>query len=521
MTDNNIKAIYMKNAAINKTRLRRIALSILILLFANTFYMCEEEQPVLRKSKSEQQVITQYILDERNADLYSEFGEALKASGLSNLLAVRGPFTLFLPTNEAMYEYYLENNISSYSDLDSLALRALILNHLVGLEIVTNDIGLGTLPDTNARGDYLSTELPGSDIIVNKIAKVVDRDIYTANGVIHAVDKVLAPIEDDVYTILKNTPGYSIFLAGLEMTGLMDTLKIIRFPYGPRYARTRFTILAVADTLYQNKGINSIDDLINYYTDEPDSITKLENGFYRYMEYHCLGGTYYFTQLVTKLYPILSYDNNLSVTISDDYKINLNSQTGEYTGFLLDESNIPAKNGVIHTVNDLLPVTLPEPMAITFEVTDYFDFKQGDYYKLHHYAKFSDGQNTFEKIKWGGDFLQYYYKDHDSPSEQMINYDCLNMNGYWWIEVTVPKIMKGKYRLEAYTFVGTDYTDCLVYIDDVLQEDLFDMGREGSSPSLTTIADVDWDKTEEHKVKLVGINASLFFWDYILFTPLD
>jgi uncharacterized surface protein with fasciclin (FAS1) repeats len=165
MTDNNVKTIYMKNAAINKTRLRRIVLSILILLLANTFYMCEEEQPVLRKSKSEQQVITQFILDERNADLYSEFGEALKASGLSSLLAVRGPFTLFLPTNEAMDEYYLENNISSYSDLDSLTLRALVLNHLVGLEIVSNDIGLGTLPDTNSRGDYIATEFLGSDII--------------------------------------------------------------------------------------------------------------------------------------------------------------------------------------------------------------------------------------------------------------------------------------------------------------------------------------------------------------------
>ena len=509
----------MRNVASKKTRLKRIVLSILILLFANTFYMCEEEQPVLRKSKSEQQVITQYILDERNADLYSEFGEVLKITGLSNLLAVRGPFTLFLPTNDAMQEFYLENNINSYADLDSSALRALILNHLVGLRIISNDIGLGTLPDTNARGDYIATEFLGSDIIINKTAMIIDRDIYTANGVIHAINKVLDPIEDDVFTVLQNTPGYSIFTAGLETTGLADTLKIIRFPYGPRYARTRFTILAIADTLYQQNGINSIDDLISYYTDEPDSITQLQNDFYRYMEYHCLGGTYYLSQLVTKLYPILSYDNNLSVTISDDYKINLNSQTDEYTAFVLKESNIPAKNGVIHTVNDLLPVTLPEPMAITFEVTDFFDFKQGDYYRLHHYAKFSDGENTFEKIKWGGDFLQYYYKTHDSPSENMINYDCLNMNGYWWIEITVPKIMKGRYELEAYTFIGTDYTDCLVYIDDVLQEELFDMGREGSSPSLTTIAHVDWEKTEEHKIKLVGINASLMFWDYILFTP--
>ncbi len=520
MTDNK-KIIIMKNVANNKTMLKRIILSILMLLFANTFFMCEEDQPVLRRSKADKQVITQYILDENNSDLYSEFGEVLKLTGLNNLLAVRGPFTLFLPTNDAMNEYYQDNSVNSYSEMDPLTLRKMILNHLVAQYITSNEIGLGTLRDTNSLGDYIATEFLGSDIILNKIAKIIDRDIYTANGVVHAIDKVLSPIEDDVYSVLENNPGYSIFTTGLQMTGLMDTLKIISFPYGPRYARTRFTILAVADTLYQQYGINTINDLINYYTDEPDNITQLENGFYRYMEYHCLGGTYYLSQLETKLYPILSYDNNISVRIAEDYKINLVSSTNEYTGFVLKESNIPAKNGVIHTVNNLLPVTTPEPMPIIFEVTDFFDFKQGDYYRLHHYAKFSDGQNTFEKIKWGGDFLQYYYKDHDSPSTNMINYDCLNMNGYWWIEITVPKIMKGKYTLEAFTFIGTDYTDCLVYIDDVLQDELFDMGREGSSPSLTKIADVDWEKTEEHKVKLVGINASLMFWDYIKFTPLD
>jgi uncharacterized surface protein with fasciclin (FAS1) repeats len=520
MTDNK-KIMFMKNILSKKMRLKKIIISIIILLVANTFYMCEEEQPVLRRSKSDRQVITQYILDEVNADLYSEFGEILQITDLINLLAVRGPFTLFLPTNDAMQKFYQDNNISSYLDLDSVTLRKLVLNHLVGQEIISNDIGLGALRDTNALGDYIATEFLGSEIIVNKIAMIIDRDVYTANGVIHVIDKVLNPIEDDVYTVLKNTPGYDIFVTGLERTGLMDTLKIIRFPYGPRYARTRFTVLAVADTLYYKHGINSIEDLINYYTDQPDNITELENGFYRYMEYHCLGGTYYLSQLETRLYPILSYDNNISVHIDDDYKINLNSQTREYTGFLLKESNIPAKNGVIHTVNDLLPVTTPEPLTIIFEVTDYFDFKQGDYYRLHQYAKFSDGENTFEKIKWGGDFLQYYYKDHDSPSENMINYDCLNMNGYWWIEVTVPKTMKGKYTLEAYVFVGLDYTDCIVYIDDVLQDELFNMRVDASSPSHVKIADVDWDKTEEHKIKLVGINASLFFWDYIRFTPID
>ena len=200
MIDNIKKYILMKDLLSKTTRLKRIILNVLILLLANTFYMCEEEQPVLRKSKSDRQVITQYILDDRNADMYSEFGEVLMFSGLNNFLAVRGPFTLFLPTNDAMNEYYQENNVGSYSDLDAQTLRKLILNHLVAQYITSNEIGLGTLRDTNALGDYIATEFLGSDIIINKKATIIDRDIYTANGVIHAINKVLTPFEDDVYT---------------------------------------------------------------------------------------------------------------------------------------------------------------------------------------------------------------------------------------------------------------------------------------------------------------------------------
>jgi hypothetical protein len=89
------------------------------------------------------------------------------------------------------------------------------------------------------------------------------------------------------------------------------------------------------------------------------------------MEYHCLGETYYLNNLNTKLYPILSYHNNISITIdNEDYKINLNKSTGQYTGFYISQSNNTAKNGVVHTIYGLLPVFEPEPQQIIWETTD-------------------------------------------------------------------------------------------------------------------------------------------------------
>ena len=154
-----------------------------------------------------------------------------------------------------------------------------------------------------------------------------------------------------------------------------------------------------------------------------------------------MGGTYYFNDLNTQIYPILSYDNNISVRVDTDYKLNTDFVTGKYTGFIQEESNIPAKNGTVHTLNDLLPVFQPEPTVIVFETTDYFDMKQGDYFGKY-YMRWFDGQNTFEYIKWEGSYMLYYFKDHDTG--KLLNDDCLSMSGWWWVEITTPKIMKGK-----------------------------------------------------------------------------
>ncbi len=475
-----------------------------LLLFALMLFGCNTE-PQLWVVKSTQQVITEYVATNPE---FSEFNKLLEKTGLNSLLSVRGPFTLFLPSDTEMKAYYSEKGVNSYTDFSDEFLKELVLNHVIGSNIETGDIGLGAIRDPNAIGDYIVTEFQGADIILNKYSKIIKRDILASNGVIHHIDKVLDPITKSVYEVLAENPSFSLFTEGLIRTNLKDTLQTITFPYGNQIARTRFTIMAVADSTFNRYGITNIDQLIAYFTNQPDSITFLDNDFYRYMEYHCLANTYYLSDLSTKLYPTITYDFNLAITVDTDYKINPD-KNNNYTKFVVDQSNLPGKNGTIHTVAGLMPSTQPSPTTITWETTDHFDLKQGDYY-LKNYKRWFDGQNTFANIKWEGDYLLYYYKE-DVVQD---NWDCLAMSGWWWCEVTTPKIMKGKYKVSGNIWSGQ--IDYAVYVDGVNTA----LIKQSDPARTTTWAEVDWGKTETHKIKVFATSPGLLFWDTVIFTPI-
>jgi len=479
-----------------------------LVLFALILFGCQQE-PVLWKVNSIQQVISEYVASKEE---FSEFNKILESTGLNSLLAVRGPYTLFLPSDELMKAYYTEKGVKSYTEFSEEKLKTLALNHIIDFRVESGSIGLGAISEPNAIGDFIVTEFEGADIILNKYSKIIKRDILASNGVVHHIGKVLDPITKNVYEVLKENNGYKIFTQGLERTKLKDTLQTISFMYGKRPARTRFTILAVADTTFNRFGITTIDQLIAQYTNSPDSLTYKNNGFYRYMEYHCLANTYYLSDLKlnANLYPTLTYDNNVSITVDTDYKISVDAKTKEYTPFVIDQCNNPAKNGTVHTVAGLVPVEQPRPVVLVFETTDHFDMKQGDYY-TKYYERWFDGQNTFANIKWEGDYLLYYFKRNHG----LIKDDALSMSGWWWVEVTTPKIMKGKYKISGNIWSGQiNYT---VYVDGVNTA----LVKSSDPANSYTWAEVEWNTTASHKVKIVNTSPGLLFWDTIIFTPIN
>jgi uncharacterized surface protein with fasciclin (FAS1) repeats len=460
---------------------------------------------------SDQKVITDIVAD---SSKYSEFFQMMENTSLDAFLSIRGPYTLFLPDNEAMFEYYALKGVNSLSDFSNEEQRKLIHNHTILAEIYANDIGLGAIREPNALQDKLATEFDGSEIIINKSSRITKRDIKAANGLIHEIDKVIDPLSKSLFEIIESNPDFSLFTEGLEITGIKDTLNLIEFPWGNKTARTKFTILAVPDTVFHRYGISTIDQMIDYFTDEKDKITDIDNGFYQYIEYHCLNGEYYLSDFETQLYPILSFNNNIRLTVDDpdiiDYLINFSSTDSTYTGFYIEYSNVPARNGAFHVINDLLPVEDPEPTVIIFDTCEQFELMQGDFY-MKHYKKFYDGQNDFKNIKFEGDYLQYYYKDHNAPVQ--VNFDGLQMIGFWWIEVTTPKVMKGKYELTGYVWGGRV---CDIYIDDVR---VGHIGRDDEDRLPWGV--YEWTETTEHKIRMVAKAYSTIFWDTIELTPVE
>jgi uncharacterized surface protein with fasciclin (FAS1) repeats len=501
----------MTTKSIHKIFCNLKRLAIFVTLISLMISSCKQD-PVLWKVDSTDQVASDYI---KSKPEFSEFAKLVEVTGLESLLGIRGPYTVMLPNNDAMFTYYSLKGVKSLMNFDEKFRKNLVLNHIITNEIQTGEMGLGALRDTNAIGDFLVTEFQGSDIILNKESKIIDRDVRLANGYIHIIDRVIDPITKDIFTVVDEDPSYEIFSEGLKMTGLKDTLQQISFPYGTKSARTRFTILAVPDTIYQRNGINNVNDLIKYTGANPDSVTFLNNPFYRYMEYHCLAGTYYLSDLDTKLYPILSHDNNVSMTIDTDYKINYISKLKKYTAFIIPASNTPAKNGAIHAINGLLPVIEPDPTTILFETTDFFDLKQKDCFRKY-YDKWQDGKNSFAKIHWVGNYMQYYYK----LTPENMNYDALQMFGYWSISVTFPKVMKGKYTVSVYQPAwGDAIAPCRVYLDGVRTEYDYKTSATGGVAGLQKIADADFKTTAEHTITLENFLWGGCWWDYAKFEP--
>jgi uncharacterized surface protein with fasciclin (FAS1) repeats len=111
-------------------------------------------------------------------------------SGLLVTLRDGGPFTVFAPVNEAFDALPFETYISVVEDNATLT-TVLTLHVVPGVYKSTDLMDLAGQTLTTVQGGKLLVEMDGDDIVVGG-AKVVAPDIMASNGVVHAVDSVIA-----------------------------------------------------------------------------------------------------------------------------------------------------------------------------------------------------------------------------------------------------------------------------------------------------------------------------------------
>ena len=339
--------------------------------------------------------ISSYL--ETRSDEFSEWIAVLKYADLYNAVnQASSYFTVLTPTNEAMHKFYEKKKVSSIQELGKEYARSLAEYHIVNDSVNLNTfVQGGKLEKKTLSDDYLSVSFDEdseeggfNSIYLNNEAHVKELAIQVSNGYVYVLDDVMSPLVENVYErINESAEKYSLFIEALECTGWKDSLSVIYDEIKQEdntviQQKRNYTLLAVSDETYHSAGITSVVDIATKVGATGSDYTNSTNELFRYVAYHILGGSYSifdfnnFTGGTTTRLWTTKANAVLEASLQDGNKLYLNYE-GEIDGksvkasFIEDNSDIQAKNGIIHEVNGWLPLWESEiPVLVEWDFCD-------------------------------------------------------------------------------------------------------------------------------------------------------
>jgi uncharacterized surface protein with fasciclin (FAS1) repeats len=185
--------------------MRRTAIAVVSVAAALTLSACSsssdqattaESSAALSKGSIEDADETGAIFSETIVDLaskdpanFSTLVAAINAAGLVETLNGEGPFTVFAPTNAAFAELPAGVLDALLLPENKDVLTQILTYHVVPGQVMAADVTDGDVATVEGQSVTLST----ADGVTVNGAKVIQADVVTSNGVIHAIDAVLLP----------------------------------------------------------------------------------------------------------------------------------------------------------------------------------------------------------------------------------------------------------------------------------------------------------------------------------------
>ncbi|MBR4644986.1 MAG: fasciclin domain-containing protein [Bacteroidaceae bacterium] len=337
---------------------------LLVFLVAHS---CSEEIDTSSRYVFKHDTILTYL---QKHEVYSEYAYLLSkvdiskynSSKVGQLLGARGNFTVFAPTNKAINDYLQtlvdeqlisEPSWDAFTDsvkLDSIR-KVIVFNSIIdGGDEPDNYYHITDFPEAD-QGEFILGNLFDRKLSVRRFANDPDslcingdcpvnkyqRDILAINGIIHQVEKVIAPKDVTAASYIQEClnekrEGYLTIFRVIQACGLLDTLSAIRdevyeelyqqgkiddlhgmtqvgFAEGetasaPKHRLYGFTIFAETDDFWHSEGIDpnapdllekltkwildnhqySYDDVFTTGTD----YTSEKNLLYQWVTYHIL-----------------------------------------------------------------------------------------------------------------------------------------------------------------------------------------------------------------------------------------
>ena len=327
----------MKNL-FNLTKLAFLALTLFVSV------SCDDDDDNGNIIEGESNTIADFVAAN---DDYSSLLAALQQTDLDATLAGNGTFTVFAPNNAA-FETFLDG--AALEDVDTDVLRQVLLNHVLNTTLTSTDLttgyvtNLATEPSSNANISLYVDTTDG--VVLNGQSSVTTPDIETDNGVIHAVDTVIAL--PTIATFATTNPALTSLVAALTNEG-----------------NTAFTTL-LSDTEQDFTVFAPTNDAFATFLDG-SALEDVDNDVLaQVLSNHVVPGAVAISGTLTNSYVNTAATFNgeadapLSLYINTDNGVTLNG------GSNVIIADIVAVNGVVHVVDTVIGL----PDVTTFATAD-------------------------------------------------------------------------------------------------------------------------------------------------------
>lgn len=157
-------------------------------------------------------------------------------STVFDLLSARGNFTCFAPSNKAVQTYldslYNTTNYDITLTPDSTAefiVNNCLIDHNNSEALLSTTFMEGTIEKQSFAGRFVTINFDTikgghSAIFIDKYSRITASDIEVENGVVHKVDKVVAPTTSSLSALIEATENLQVFSNLLKATGYAEKL---------------------------------------------------------------------------------------------------------------------------------------------------------------------------------------------------------------------------------------------------------------------------------------------------------
>ncbi|NRA68516.1 MAG: fasciclin domain-containing protein [Pseudobacteriovorax sp.] len=270
---------------------------------------------------------------------FSTLVDLVVKADLADVLASEGPFTVFAPTNEAFAK--LPADVLATVQADKELLKKILLYHVAAGKLLAGDV-VGSEKIITANDLKIKVRMEDGQVFLND-SLLIATDIKADNGVIHVIDTVLIPQEEEEpapKTLLETAAAagnFNTLIAAVEAAGLTDLLN----QEGP------FTILAPTDDAFAAIP----EDQLSAILADKEILTNI-------LTYHVIPNAAVAAETVVTLSEAtMANGDTVAISVSED-------------GLKINQANviatdITASNGIIHVIDSVLVPEVDEPAPKT------------------------------------------------------------------------------------------------------------------------------------------------------------